>query len=153
MGILHDPPGTYGPTVAATSDGDTYTAAMINNERQSLRDLNAYLQNGDLVPGDFALSPGWGTTASVAVLAKSRDHRWQITITAGGTGFLVDPTFTLTLKATRPNAPLGVVMRNGGASPSVQPTWVASTTQLVVTLPGIVPVDTNDYIFAAFFGD
>jgi len=48
-----------------------------------------------LVAGDFALSAGWGNTATVtAVLGY--DNAWEILITCQGTGIAANPTCTLT---------------------------------------------------------
>ncbi len=49
-------------------------------------------------PADFALSAGFGTTASVAVAAGSTDRKGRITITSSGTGQAANPTCTLTPK-------------------------------------------------------
>jgi len=49
-----------------------------------------------LVAGDFALS-GWGTGASIAVSANSRDQNFEISVTAGTTPG-ANPTVTFTFK-------------------------------------------------------
>lgn len=51
-----------------------------------------------VVAGDFALSAGFGSTASVAVAAGSTDRKGRITITSSGTGQGANPTCTLTPK-------------------------------------------------------
>ena len=48
-----------------------------------------------LVPGDFTLSAGWGTTASVSVDSVSNDQKFRITVTSSGTGQAANPTITL----------------------------------------------------------
>ena len=53
-----------------------------------------------VVAADFALSAGFGTTASVAVAAGSTDRKGRITITSAGTGQAANPTCTLTPKET-----------------------------------------------------
>ena len=52
-----------------------------------------------LQSSDFALSSGWGNTASVAVdgvSASNHDQRFRIIVTANGSGIAANPTVTLT---------------------------------------------------------
>lgn len=51
-----------------------------------------------LVNGDFALSAGWGNTATVVVTSGSTDSRGTATITANGSSIAPNPTATLTFK-------------------------------------------------------
>jgi hypothetical protein len=103
-------------------------------------------QGTSLVLGDFALSAGFGTTASVAVTSNSKDTRGEITITSAGTGQGANPTVTLTFKdGTFGTAGFAVVSRSGGSQLTV-PVSVSSisATQLVIKFLG-TPVDTETY--------
>jgi Pectate lyase superfamily protein len=51
----------------------------------------------NLVGGDFALSAGWGTTASVTGISGV-DSRFRLAITSNGTGQAANPTVVLTFK-------------------------------------------------------
>jgi hypothetical protein len=55
-------------------------------------------QGTALAAGDFALSAGWGATATVAVGASDRDQNFQVTITAQGGGYGANPTVAFTFK-------------------------------------------------------
>ena len=94
-----------------------------------------------LVSGDFALSSGWGDTASVSVAGNSTDGRWRITVTSNGSGFGADPTVTLTFKESYPLAALGhVTMGSGGTGIKGQclsgtPSQTTFTFQAVVGAP------------------
>ena len=93
----------------------------------------------DLVAGDFVLSAGWGTTASVSVSPNSKEQNWRITITASGTGQGANPTVTLTFPGgAYPYAPRALMLRNGGNGATLNPSWSGSpsTTQLVITAAG-----------------
>lgn len=103
----------------------------------------------DLVAGDFALSAGWGTTASVAVSPNSKEQNWRITITSAGTGQGANPTVTLTFPGGAfPYAPRALMLRNGGSGGTLNPSWSGSpsTTQLVFTAAG-TPVSGSTYAF------
>jgi hypothetical protein len=51
------------------------------------------------VAGDFALSGGWGASASVGtIVAGSDDNHWRVTITSAGAGQAANPTITYTYK-------------------------------------------------------
>lgn len=81
----------------------------------------------NLVAGDFALSAGWGTGASVsAVASTSNDQRGQITVTAGSASFGANPTVTMTFKdGTWTTVPFVQWEGNGGTG---LPSGVANTT-------------------------
>jgi hypothetical protein len=99
-----------------------------------------------LVAGDFALSAGFGTTASVAVASGSKDVRGAITVTSAGVGQAANPTITLTFKdGAFPAAPFAVVARAGGSQRTVPvEVTTVSTTQLVATFLG-TPVAAETY--------
>lgn len=99
-----------------------------------------------LVAGDFALSSGWGTTASVGTITGT-DQRCQFTVTSAGTGQAANPTITLTFKdGTWTTTPFALVLRNGGAAYTFQLTWTVSATQLVITFNG-QPIAAETFTF------
>lgn len=105
-----------------------------------------------LVAGDFALSAGFGNTATVSsVLAGSTDSRFRIVITSAGTGQGANPTCTLTFADLGWRAPDGasiipvaIACRGGGSQPTVQFSATCTTTTCVLTFMG-TPVDTETY--------
>lgn len=105
-------------------------------------------QGTALVAGDFALSAGWGTTATVSnVTSGSRDTRGEITVTSAGTGQAANPTITLTFKnGAFAAAPFALVARNGGSQPAVLPTWITLSATLTITFPG-TPIAGQSYLF------
>ncbi len=104
------------------------------------------------VAGDYALSAGWGTTASVTVAAGSDDQRGQITVAATGTGQAANPTITFTFKdGAWTSSPFYIVKRNDanvlpneGTAPT---SWTQTTTVLTITFNG-TPTAANSYVFA-----
>lgn len=66
-----------------------------------------------VVAADFALSAGFGSTASVAVAAGSTDRKGRITITSAGTGQGANPTCTLTPKDAYDAAAIAVLTTRG----------------------------------------
>lgn len=98
------------------------------------------------VAADYALSAGFGATASVAVTAGSNDSRGRITITSAGAGQAANPTCTLTFKdGAWPNAPFVIVRRSSfGSQPTVNFSWTTTTTTLVMTFVG-TPVAAETY--------
>lgn len=73
-----------------------------------------------LAASDFALSAGFGTTASIAVSAGSTVARGEATITSAGTGQAANPTCTMTFPdGAYDAAPFPVVSRAGGSQRSV----------------------------------
>lgn len=109
-----------------------------------------------LASANFALSAGFGSTASVAVASGSTDSAFQITITSAGTGQGASPTCTLTFADGSWTAsqnvwqdlgsctPLVIAQRNGGDQPSVDFTWAATPTTVVLTFAG-TPVAGETY--------
>jgi hypothetical protein len=97
--------------------------------------------------GDYALSAGWGNTASVAVATGSNDQRGTITITSAGIGQAVNATITLTFKdGTWTTAPFALAKQEGGTGVISDCTEVASATTLIITFTGL-PVAASTYIF------
>lgn len=103
-----------------------------------------------LVSGDFALSAGWGTTATVAVtLATSRDQAFLITVTSAGTGQLVNPTITLTFKdGTWTNTPVCIMNDTGGTGALADVTRSSSSATTYVWIWNALPVATSTYEFS-----
>lgn len=103
------------------------------------------------VAGDFVLSAGWGTTASVAITPNSRENNCRITITSSGTGQGANPTVTFTFPGGAwPYAPRAFVWRNGGSGLGsvVAGSWSGgpSTTALAFGVVG-TPVSGSTYAY------
>jgi hypothetical protein len=105
-------------------------------------------QGKALVAGDFALSAGFGTTASIAVAAGSTASRGEATITSSGTGQGANPTCTLTFPdGAFPAAPFAVVSRAGGSQRTVpMEVTTRNAGSLVLSLLG-TPVAAETYKF------
>lgn len=92
-----------------------------------------------LVAGDFSLSSGWGTTASVSAVSGN-DHRGKFTVTSAGTGQSPNPTIEMSYKdGAWAAAPLAVVYRRGGDQMGVSLSWDEANTgntKLVITFEG-----------------
>jgi len=106
-----------------------------------------------LVAGDFALSAGWGTTASIGSL-RGVDQWHEFVITSAGTGQGANPTLTLTYKdLTWTVAPIVRCSRQEFASQPTVPFTVTtqSATTYVLTFGG-TPVAGETYRVACFVG-
>ena len=105
-----------------------------------------------LVAGDFALSAGWGTTASVGSITGV-DQWAQFTITSSGTGQGANPTATLTFKdGTWTNAPIAVCQRADRANQTtIEFTWTTTATTLVLTFEG-TPIAAETFVVACHVG-
>lgn len=101
----------------------------------------------DHVAGDYALSAGWGSTASISAVSAV-DNRGQFTVTSAGTGQGANPTITLTFKdgAYAGGKPFFSIVRNGGDQLTVTQSWTTTTTTLVITWAG-TPVAGQTYTF------
>lgn len=101
-----------------------------------------------LVAGDFALSAGFGTTASIAVSSGSTVARGEATITSAGTGQGANPTCTLTFPdGAYDAAPFAVASRSGGSQRSVQmEVTTRAAGSMVFSLIG-TPVAAETYKF------
>ena len=94
---------------------------------------------------DWALSAGFGSTASVAVGTGSTDMRGSIVITSAGTGQGASPTATLTFKdGTFTTVPFVNVTRGGGSQRTVPFDVAPTATTLVLTFLG-TPVAAETY--------
>jgi hypothetical protein len=101
-----------------------------------------------LAAPNFALSAGWGSTATLSAISGT-DQAWQVTITANGSGLAANPTLTLTFKdGAWPAVPQAIVRRNGGDQLSVPYTWTVTATQLTITLAG-TPQAGETFTFSA----
>ena len=97
------------------------------------------------VAGDYALSGGFGTTASVAV-TLGNDSRAVIVITSAGTGQGASPTCTLTFKdGAFPVAPVVLAQMGAGSQPTIPIRCVPTTTAVVMTFQGMTPVAAETY--------
>lgn len=147
-------PGVYVPSrTAAVAKGavaaDTLVAvgaADIGGTLQAKR-VKGGTGATALVAGDFALSAGWGDTATVTTISAT-DQGGTFTVAATGTGQGANPTVSITFKdGAWPVAPKAIVTRNGGNNGTVFPTWTTTTTQLVITFPG-TPTASGQILFA-----
>jgi hypothetical protein len=100
------------------------------------------------VAGDYALSAGWGNTASVSAVA-ARDTGGRVTVTCNGSGIGANPTVTLTFKdGTWTTIPAIVVSRGDATAPTTG-FWALTTpsaTAPVFTFVG-TPVAGSTYTF------
>lgn len=95
--------------------------------------------------GDYALSGGFGTTASVAV-TLGNDSRAVIVITSAGTGQGASPTCTLTFKdGAFPVAPVVLAQMGAGSQPTIPIRCVPTPTGVVMTFQGMTPVAAETY--------
>jgi hypothetical protein len=69
-----------------------------------------------LVPGDFTLGAGWGATAATAItVATSKDQANVTTITTGGAGIAINPTYQITFHdGTWTQTPVCEARQTGG---------------------------------------
>lgn len=147
-GIFDPAHGTTGFTEIQANRPDFGTNLPIR-EYSDHRRLAASL-GPTLVSGDFALSAGFGTTATVSGIGgagTATDARGRFTVNSAGTGQAANPTITITFKDLAwTSTPFAIVSRNGGNQATVLPTWSASTTTLTITFPG-TPVAGESYTF------
>lgn len=109
-----------------------------------------FLKGTALVNTDFALSAGWGASASVGTITASDDGGTYV-VTSAGAGQAANPTITLTFKdGTFTNAPNCEAKLE--ASSDVITTLITETTsatQMIITYNG-TPVATKTYTFRFF---
>lgn len=128
------------------SQGATEKARIDSSGNVIINRLKATKGNS-LVSGDFALSGGWGNTASVGTITGT-DQRGQFTVTSNGTGQSANPTITLTFHdGTWTTAPFACVQANGGTGNQSIPTWASTATTLTLTIP-ITPIAGSTYTFS-----
>ncbi|MEX0755696.1 MAG: hypothetical protein WD556_11365 [Actinomycetota bacterium] len=102
-----------------------------------------------VVAGDFALSGGFGSTASVAVAPGSTDRKGRITVTSAGSGQGANPTVTLTPKEALDVAAVPFVARGdetGDDQLSVPATAKITAGTLVLKFVG-TPVAAEAFTF------
>jgi len=132
-------------------DGASVLGAAVNawSETHSER---FFAQGTSLVGGDFSLSAGWGTTASVGSITGN-DQWAQFTITSAGTGQTANPTNTWTFTdGTWTNAPIAVCQRADRASQAgVHFTWTTTATTLVLVFEG-TPVAAEAFVVSCQVG-
>lgn len=104
-------------------------------------------QNGrQLQTSDFALSSGFGATATVS-LVTGNDQRFTFRVNASAVGLGASPTITLTFKGgTWTQTPFAFVQRTGGNQGTIINTWTVSATQVIITFVG-TPVAGEVYDF------
>lgn len=100
-----------------------------------------------LVAGDFALSAGWGDTASIGTITGT-DQATSFTVTAGGAGIANNPTVTLTFKdGTWTNNPIPWGNMGSTGTGAVGQVLVDTTaTTMTLTWVGL-PVAGLTYVF------
>lgn len=69
-----------------------------------------------LVPSDFILGAGWGSTASTAITLATSKDQWSVTtITTGGTGIALNPTYQIIFHdGTWTQIPVCMAVQTGG---------------------------------------
>lgn len=131
--------------VVETSAGTDHFAVDVNgvSKVKRIKASNATA----IVAGDFALSAGWGNTATVSAVATgSKDACGEITVTSAGTGQAANPTITLTFKdGTWTTAPFPLSKQVGGSGAIADITETATATTMVLTWNG-TPSASATYI-------
>lgn len=109
-----------------------------------IRGENVNFDNA-LVAGDFALSAGWGSGASVSAITGA-DRAARFTVTAG-TSPSANPTISFTYKngSWGARSPQVMSARGGGSQPTVPLTHSTTATVLTLTFQG-TPVAAETYI-------
>lgn len=107
------------------------------------------LNNGTpLVTGDFVLSAGWGSTASLALNDPGNefDSRAQFGVTANGSGIAANPTITFTFKdGAYSDEPRMVVCRTNSVAPTTG-FWVVNCDATTATFVFVgTPVAGTEY--------
>ena len=102
-----------------------------------------------LVAGDFALSAGWGSTATVTAVIGT-DQAWQMLVTSQGAGIAAGPTITLTFHdGTWTNSPIcNSKIQGGTGSLTAALTDNPSATQNIITFQG-TPVSGLTYLISS----
>lgn len=104
----------------------------------------------NLTAGDFALSAGWGTTASITGIS-GKDSRFRLTIASSGTGQGANPTAILTYKnGAYAAAPWSAYSRGDVAAPTTGFWAMTSRTTTAATYTFVgTPVAGNSYVLDA----
>lgn len=133
---------TAGTGVTSTTGDIQATAGILKGRR-----IHGNLGTA-LVAGDFSLSAGWGSTASLALndAGNEFDSRGMVGITANGAGVAANPSVTLTFKdGAFPDKPRIVAMRTNSTAPSTG-FWISNPTATDVRFDFIgLPVAGSEY--------
>lgn len=101
-----------------------------------------------LTTTDYAISAGWGGTATKGITSGSRDTRGTLTVTANGSGLGTNPTITITFKdGAYAAAPFAIVVQSGGTGTKEIPTYTTTSTTLTITR-ATTPVAGSTYIYS-----
>jgi len=133
----------YGNTIiGATTDYSTLTGENLSSTTGRIKSTIGT----SLVAGDFALSAGFGSTASIGTITGT-DQRFRATITSAGTGQGANPTCILTFQdGTWTTAPFFTVSRGGGSQATVQfEVTTITATALTLTFQG-TPSAAETYV-------
>ena len=105
-----------------------------------------------MAAANIALGVGWGTVATVSVLAGSTDQRGRCTVTASTSG-VAQATATVTLTfadgayGSAPFAEWRLVANTNGIT-EAQPMSQTQTTTAIACTHSVLPVDTKTYTFS-----
>ncbi len=138
--------------LVARATTDTLTSKTLGGAGSTNKDtfFNRYRANQGttLVSGDFAISAGWGSTATVTPVGGT-DSAAIVNVASSGTGQSTSPTVTLTFHdGTWTNTPIVVVSRGDNAAPAAQ--WIinsSSATSVQLIFQG-TPVAGTTYQFS-----
>lgn len=144
---------TYGalgisPTGSSLNSGIYGTVISSSNKAMTVSRL-AFGPSASLAETtDFAISAGWGTTASVSDAGGS-DNNFLVVVTSGGTGQGANPTITYTyadgdFDAGSSNTPAYVCSQTGGDDIISDVTITRGQTSVILTWHG-TPTDTKLY--------
>jgi hypothetical protein len=94
----------------ANRPANGYFANFVSSKRLNVD------QATTLVTGDFTLGAGWGSTAATAItVATSKDQASVTTITTGGSGIAINPTYQITFHdGTWTQTPVCTARQTGG---------------------------------------
>jgi hypothetical protein len=110
-----------------------------------------YTVNGatNIALTDFALSAGWGTTASIAITnASSKDAAATVTVTSAGTGQAANPTITFTFHdGAWAVIPACLLIQNGGNDIFGDITGVTTSGTVLAGTWNGTPTATKTYQF------
>ena len=141
---------------ASHFNGATYDDRLVGTFRNDLTLITGRFQAGSgtpLVAGDFALSGGWGSTASVGSL-RGNDQFFEFVVTSAGTGQGASPTVTFTPHdGTWTTVPVWICGRQEFTSQPTVPFAVTTeaANSLVLTFGG-TPVSAEAYVVACHTG-
>ena len=148
---------TLGPTTGSLTNGFNATYAGFETKQDFLgvgfSRFMFYMKTGQIpVAGDFALSAGWGTTASVTAV-RGADNNPKVTVESSGTGQGANPTIAFTYHngafGNTSNVPTFVCQMSDGTGVVADITHVESTTVLTMTYNAI-PVAGLTYTISCF---